>query len=155
MIETVKVYPKSCCIISVGCLWVSVWKCFGSPLLSVLLQLVSAGYIVAFSIFFIPATNVMAFANDLSYWSTLSGVAVAYSLAIITFPKNAAIASGALIGSYTLIYGIDWFAGTHLKYILLNAMRRATISSFRLAVIAPPFQVHGQFPRKLLYCMNT
>lgn len=124
----------------IGCLWVTIWKCLGSPLVSVLLQLVSAGYVIAFSIFFIPATNVTAFANDLSYWFTLSGVAVAYSLAIITFTKRAAIASGALFGSYQLIYGIDWFAGTHLKFILLNAVRRATIPHFKLAVIAPPFQ---------------
>ena len=110
-------------------------------MLSVLLQLMSAGYIVAFSIFFIPATNVIAFSNNLSYWFTLSGGAVAYSLAIITFTKTAAIASGALFGSYQLIYGIDWFAGTHLKFILLNAVRRATIPSFKLAVTAPPFQV--------------
>ena len=121
------------------------WKCLGNPLVSIFLQLVSAGYILAFSIFFIPATNVTAFASNLSYWFTLSGVAVAYSLMMISFTsknmERAAIASGTLVGSYLIIYGIDWFAGTHLKYILINAVRRATIPSFKLAVIAPPFQV--------------
>ena len=131
----------STCTLSVGCLWVSIWKCFGSPLISVLLQLLSAGYIVAFAIFFIPATNVVAFSSNLSYRFTISGVAVAYCLVIITFTKTAAIASGAVFGSYMIVYGVDWFAGTHLKYILLNAVRRATIPSFRFAVIAPPFQV--------------
>ena len=127
--------------ISVGFSWITIWKCLGSPVISVMLHILAAGYIMAFSVFFVPATNVAAFTSNLSYWFTISGMAVAYFLATVMFTRRAAIASGAFFGSYVLVYGLDWFAGTHLKYILLNAVRRASIPSFRFAVVASPFQV--------------
>ncbi len=126
---------------SVGAFWVSIWKCLGSPALSVFLHIVMTGYLVAFCIVFLPSVGfVGGFQSDAIYWITLSGIALAIALVGITKAKTAAIVCGAAIGSYSFIYGCDSFAGGHLKYIIINQLRRANLWAFNQAVLTPPFQ---------------
>lgn len=120
--------------------WISIWKCLGSPAVTVSLHILEAGYLIAASIFFAPALNVFFFTSDMIYWLTLSCIALVIAIISITFTKNAAIASGVVIGSYSVIFGIDTFVGGHLKYILLNVLRRSAQPGFHLAVLEAPFQ---------------
>ncbi|OXU25062.1 hypothetical protein TSAR_002249 [Trichomalopsis sarcophagae] len=44
------------------------------------------------------------------------------------------------LGAYATILSIDYYCGASFKYILLNAIRRVTVSDFNVAVIQPPYQ---------------
>ena len=54
------------------------------------------------------------------------------------------IVSCAILGSYAAIIPIDHYIGSSLKYIVLNVVRRATISNFGKAVLDPPYQDNGR-----------
>ncbi|KAG7204770.1 hypothetical protein KM043_005179 [Ampulex compressa] len=46
----------------------------------------------------------------------------------------------AVFGSYIMILAIDFYAGSNLKYIIINVMRRTAIPGFNIAIIDVPFQ---------------
>ncbi|KAH1020104.1 hypothetical protein HUJ04_009827 [Dendroctonus ponderosae] len=44
------------------------------------------------------------------------------------------------LGSYAVIFAVNYYVGGNLPYILLNTYRRITVANFGSAVIAPPYQ---------------
>lgn len=57
--------------------------------------------------------------------------------------RKANIISCAVLGAYAVIIPIDHYIGSNLKYIIVNIIRRATVTDFRMAIIDPPFQTRG------------
>lgn len=48
------------------------------------------------------------------------------------------------LGAYAAVFAIDHYSGSNLKYIVINAIRRATVPNFNVAVIEPPYQGEGK-----------
>lgn len=49
----------------------------------------------------------------------------------------------SFIGAYGILFPLDYYIGSNLKYILINVIRRATIEGFNMAIAQPPFQLAG------------
>lgn len=49
-----------------------------------------------------------------------------------------------MLGAYATVFAIDYYTGSNLKYIIINAIRRATVPDFNIAVIQPPYQEIGK-----------
>lgn len=69
-------------------------------------------------------------------------------LAILIFsviPLAGNIICFTALGAYATILSIDYYCGACLKYILINAIRRATVTNFNVAIIQPPYQDKGKW----------
>lgn len=42
-----------------------------------------------------------------------------------------------------MVLPIDYYAGSALKYIVINVIRRATVEGFEMANVEPPVQTKG------------
>ena len=73
-------------------------------------------------------------------WSFVSIVILIFTLA----PLIGNILCFTTLGSYLTILSIDYYMGSNLKYIIINAIRRFTVQNFNEAVIQPPFQNKGK-----------
>lgn len=101
--------------------------------------------------FFTPAFNIEPFVDDAKFWLSWTGIALAFPLVTISFTKRASIFSCVIVGAFAVIVPIDHYTGGHIKYIMMNIVRRATVDGFNWAVIYAPFQVCAQ----TINSMNT
>lgn len=74
---------------------------------------------------------------------TFSLIILCVPLTLSIVPDSANIICCAILGSYAVVISIDHYAGSNLKYIIVNTVRRATSPGFNVAVVCPPFQVKG------------
>lgn len=96
---------------------------------------------------FLPPLNTISMTSDTVYWLTIGAFMVTSLLTILPFTKTASILSSALLGSAFVIFPIDHYLGSSLKYSLVNLIRRAYVPDFNLAVLYYPFQVINLFER--------
>lgn len=77
--------------------------------------------------------------NNWVYWSIYLGI-VLISLIIGAMPCIYVV-TNAILSASLIILPIDYMAGSSLKYIIVNVIRRITAPQFNYAIISPPFQV--------------
>ena len=85
--------------------------------------------------------NIESMTNDTLFWLTVSAFILLFLMAVLPFTKSASILSCSLVGSFIFIIPIDHYIGSSLKFVLVNAVRRAYVVGFNMAVLAFPFQV--------------
>lgn len=78
--------------------------------------------------------------NNWVYWSIYLGI-VLIVLIIGALPCGIYVVSNAILSASLVILSIDYMAGSNLKYIMVNVIRRITVPQFNYAIISPPFQV--------------
>lgn len=83
------------------------------------------------------------FRNDYVYWSVFICFILIVNIISIPFVKHGHIAATSFIGSYAIVWPIDHYIGSCLHYIILTALRRATVAKYNLAVVDPPVQMNG------------
>ncbi|XP_024944119.1 transmembrane 7 superfamily member 3 isoform X2 [Cephus cinctus] len=90
---------------------------------------------------FSPTDGLALLENDLNFWLIFFLVILTTVLVLCVLSYRANIICCAVLGSYAVILPIDYYIGSNLKYIVINAIRRATVTGFNLAIIHPPFQI--------------
>lgn len=83
--------------------------------------------------------------NDVNFWLIFSVIMLSVPLALSVVPDSVNIICCAILGSYATVISVDHYAGSNLKYIIINIVRRATSPGFNLAVVCPPYQLAGNF----------
>ncbi|XP_054153189.1 transmembrane 7 superfamily member 3-like [Oppia nitens] len=121
-------------------LWLSIWKLFHLPMLSLLLTGLNLGVLLMATLLYTPVGNYSVFNNDINYWLIMSCAAL---MITIVFPALNAIGlsviSTAIVGSYVSIVVVDRLIGGSLSYIIVNVIKRALVSH-EPAINVVPFQ---------------
>ncbi|RZF41913.1 hypothetical protein LSTR_LSTR005681 [Laodelphax striatellus] len=127
-----------------GCVWCMLWILLGIPIFSVLLPVLTCGYLCTASLFYFLADYIEVLQEvqeiDINYWLALLCGTLSFTILLLLKPCEASIISSAFVGSYMIIFPIDNYLGSNLKFILVNTIRRATVDGFSSAITSPPFQ---------------
>ena len=81
--------------------------------------------------------------SDWIFWTLFIAIGTVSSFAIALLSIVTPAITCAIFSSYMMVLPIDYYAGSSLKYIIINVIRRATVSDFNQAVINPPTQTKG------------
>lgn len=129
----------------------AVWWFLGIPVISVLLPLLELGFLTACAFMSLPLKLGAVFASDTTYWLTFGCIGLVPTILLIAFTQKASIISCAVVGMATVIYCIDYFTRSSLKYVILDVVRRATVPDFGSVILAgAPFEKTDLF---LLTCL--
>lgn len=85
------------------------------------------------------------FQSDLNYWGTFFSIALPITLVLLVTTMFANILACGFLGATAVVVSLDHYIGGNLHYIILNNVRRATVSKFNYAVLDPPFQYRGTY----------
>lgn len=89
--------------------------------------------------------GLLALQWDLNFWTLFILVTLMTSLMLVSMTLLSNILCCAILGAYAIIYPMDFYLGSNLKYIMINIIRRATVPEFNKAVLSPPFEWRGNF----------
>ncbi|XP_022191843.2 transmembrane 7 superfamily member 3 [Nilaparvata lugens] len=127
-----------------GIVWCLLWIILGIPILSVLLPVLTCGYLCTATLFYFLADYIETLQEvqeiDINYWLAILCGTLSFTIFLLLKPCEASIISSAFVGSYMIIFPIDNYLGSNLKFILVNTIRRATVDGFSSAITSPPFQ---------------
>ncbi|XP_051172439.1 transmembrane 7 superfamily member 3-like [Leptopilina boulardi] len=81
----------------------------------------------------------LPFENDFYFSAFLFAITLLLFILISITVCLSGVLCCSILGSYLLIVALDYYIGSTLKYIIINVIRRITISGFDVAIISPPF----------------
>lgn len=94
-------------------------------------------------IFFYYLDKAVPLENDFYFWAFFCSVTLLLFVLISITSCFSSIFCCSILGSYLLIVAIDYYIGSSFKYIIINVIRRITISGFDVAVVNPPYGSQG------------
>ncbi|KAJ8913338.1 hypothetical protein NQ315_013309 [Exocentrus adspersus] len=124
-----------------GIIWIFIWWKFGVPVLSVHLNFILTGFLLASVIFYAGLADVYIYHSNLNFWVTFLCIMLACIIISAAVTMYGHIFGCSLLGSYAFFTALNYYLGGNLQYIIINTYRRATVKYFNNAVISPPFQV--------------
>ncbi|XP_025836611.1 transmembrane 7 superfamily member 3-like [Agrilus planipennis] len=133
-----KVYVTATSMLSHVIIWMAVWyKCRS---LRSVIELLLNGMLIASFFFQVFIGDFFIFESNLNYWvvfwAIVVVVAILQGLCCLLQVKT----TNSVLGAFTTILAIDYFAGSYVRYIVINTIRRLTVDDFNLAIISPPAQ---------------
>uniref|UniRef100_A0A8D9ES96 Transmembrane 7 superfamily member 3 n=1 Tax=Cacopsylla melanoneura TaxID=428564 RepID=A0A8D9ES96_9HEMI len=123
-----------------GRFWVYIWNQFGHPFISTTLSALTLSSFIFLVFLYSPYGDYTLLQSDINY--VLIFVCI-FFLVLCEFsiaPRFMNIVSCAVLGSYLIIFALDYFFSTNLKYLAINGVRRLTVDNFNMATIDPPYQ---------------
>ncbi|XP_001602858.1 transmembrane 7 superfamily member 3 [Nasonia vitripennis] len=121
-------------------LWFVLWSCLSSPIPSLMLSGLTLGTFF-FCLFYFTIPVGLLYLEVNAYFCLIFASFLIVSILIFSLiPLAGNIICFTTLGAYATILSIDYYCGASFKYILLNAIRRATVSNFNVAIIQPPYQ---------------
>lgn len=122
-----------------GSMWLMFWWVYGIPIIALLLTSLNLGFLMA-SLFYYVIPDDLYFREDLNYWLIFALIVLVCAIIMISATFEANTLACAILGGYAVIYPIDYYIGSNLKYILINTMRRATVPNFKSATLVLNYQ---------------
>ncbi|KAL0272852.1 UNVERIFIED_CONTAM: hypothetical protein PYX00_005678 [Menopon gallinae] len=123
-----------------GVAFILTWCFSGAPLFSLISATSILGSTVAACVFYKLVDVFDALENDVNYWSVFGSIVLLGPILMIPLSEKANIIACSIVGAYASVLAIDYYVGSNLRYIVINAIRRTTVPKFRHAIIDPPFQ---------------
>uniref|UniRef100_A0AAR5PKL0 TM7S3/TM198-like domain-containing protein n=1 Tax=Dendroctonus ponderosae TaxID=77166 RepID=A0AAR5PKL0_DENPD len=139
-------------VLAFALLWLFLWRKFGIPVVAVQLAFLLSGLLVASILFYSQLGDIYIFANDATFWTCFVCLLIVTQKPFGCLTSLFYIIALSLVGSYAVIFAVNYYVGGNLPYILLNTYRRITVANFGSAVIAPPYQTMGKTCALLLIC---
>ncbi|KAF7397888.1 hypothetical protein HZH68_009110 [Vespula germanica] len=78
--------------------------------------------------------------NDWLFWPIYLFIALIVTIILIAMPCFALTLTCAVLGGFTVVLSIAYFANSNLVYIIINVIRRLTVSWFNYAIVSLPLQ---------------
>lgn len=82
--------------------------------------------------------------DDFNFWTLFVLIMLLASMILVSVAFVSNILCCAVLGSYAIVYPIDFYLGSNIKYLIINTIRRATVPKFNRAVLMPPFGWRGK-----------
>ena len=125
---------------AVALVWLSLWRCFKKPLISVLTSGLLLGFLVIASVLFSTLGNEQLFRSELNYWLIVGAGSLAIPVVLLPFGVLLSILACSVVGSYTVVFAVDRFVGGSLSFIVINVLKRAAFKEVLFAANQVPFQ---------------
>lgn len=117
--------------------WLTFWWYHGIPSIPVLLNGLTAGYVISSIVFYTPLGN-------LDYWNRAFNYGMSFTVGVLIIPvillfftKTLSIVSCTFLGGYLVCVAVDVLLGSGFKYIILNSIRHATDDYLTVIVTGP------------------
>ncbi|KAK7486380.1 hypothetical protein BaRGS_00022428, partial [Batillaria attramentaria] len=124
-------------------LWVGLWWWLAFPSISVLLPGLTAGYLLACTLFFTPFANLSWWNTSLNYGLVFTCVALMFVVFLLCSPRTLNIVSCCLVGGFCIIMVPAIPLRSSMTLIVLNSVHHATIPDYiTTTVIVSPFQTN-------------
>lgn len=121
-----------------GAIWWLFWWLYGIPVLAVLLPSLNLGFLLAAIFYYRLPGHQIYLEMDFNFWSIFVLVVMLTALAVVSVSYAANILCCAILGAYAAVLSIDYYLGSHMKFILINVFRRAVVPNFNKAILAAP-----------------
>ena len=138
--------PKSSANIAIalglGLIFTLLWgACYkGLQVVAIALFSLTLGFFISCVVYFQSPDSFTVLESDWIFWTLFIAIGTVSSFAIALLSIVTPAITCAIFSSYMMVLPIDYYAGSSLKYIIINVVRRATVSGFNQAVIHPPTQ---------------
>ncbi|CAK1542596.1 unnamed protein product [Leptosia nina] len=123
-----------------GAIWLLFWWFYGIPLLAVFLSTLNVGFLFSAIIYNGLPGGLIALQSDVNFWSLFIFIMLTTSLLLVSMTLLSNILCCAILGAYAVVYSMDYYMGSSVRYIIINSVRRATVPKFNRAVLSPPFE---------------
>ncbi|XP_045504661.1 transmembrane 7 superfamily member 3-like [Colias croceus] len=123
-----------------GAIWLLFWWFYGIPVLAVFLATLDVGFLFSAIIYYGLPGGLIALESDVNFWTLFICIMLITSLLLVSMTFLSNILCCAILGAYAVVYSMDYYLGSNLKYIIINTIRRAVVPKFNRAVLSPPFE---------------
>ncbi|KAM3965991.1 transmembrane 7 superfamily member 3 [Aphomia sociella] len=123
-----------------GAIWYTFWWYYGIPVIAVMLPALNLGFLVAAIFYHKLSDGIRLLMDDFNFWSLFIFMMLFIALMLVSVAFASNMLCCAVLGAYTVVYPMDYYFGSNLKYIIINTMRRAIIPEFKWALLSPPFE---------------
>ncbi|XP_047508186.1 transmembrane 7 superfamily member 3-like isoform X1 [Pieris napi] len=123
-----------------GAIWLLFWWFYGIPVLAVFLATLDVGFLFSAIIYYGLPGGLTALQFDVNFWTLFIFIMLTTSLLLVSMTLMSNILCCAILGAYAVVYSMDYYLGSSMKYIIINTVRRATVPKFNKAVLDPPFE---------------
>ncbi|CAG9782564.1 unnamed protein product [Diatraea saccharalis] len=123
-----------------GGIWVTFWWFYGIPIIAVTLPALNLGFLLSAIMYNRLPGDILLIQENFNFWTLFLLVTTLSSMILVSMTFVSNILCCAVLGAYAVIYPIDFYLGSNLKYIIINTVRRATVPKFNKAVLLVPFE---------------
>ncbi|KAJ2941212.1 hypothetical protein O0L34_g10447 [Tuta absoluta] len=124
-----------------GAIWLLLWWFYGIPVLSVALATMHLGFLMAAIVIHSAFTGSHKFfEDDGRFWTIFILIMLLSSLTLTTVTYHSNILCCSVLGAYAVVFAMDHYVGSSLKYLMYNTVRRAVVPKFNYAILALPYQ---------------
>ncbi|KAF7395096.1 hypothetical protein HZH66_008270 [Vespula vulgaris] len=121
-------------------LLVGVISCFTKKYINVLFSILFFGFLCSSIFYFNVKDSPAILENDWLFWPIYLFIALIVTIILIAMPCFALTLTCAVLGGFTVVLSIAYFANSNLVYIIINVIRRLTVSWFNYAIVSFPLQ---------------
>ncbi|XP_059061023.1 transmembrane 7 superfamily member 3-like [Achroia grisella] len=121
-------------------IWYIFWWFYGIPVIAVLLPALNLGFLVASIFYYKLPGDTRLLMNNFNFWSLFICITILVALILVCIAFVSNILCCSVLGAYAVVFAMDFYFGSNLKYILINTLRRATVPEFNWVVLAAPFE---------------
>ncbi|KAL0829879.1 hypothetical protein ABMA28_003359 [Loxostege sticticalis] len=122
-----------------GASWLTFWWFYGIPVIAVSLPALNMGFLMSAIIYNKFPGDLLILQDDFNFWTLFVLIMLLASMILVSVAFVSNILCCAVLGSYAIVYPIDFYLGSNIKYLIINTIRRATVPKFNRAVLMPPF----------------
>ncbi|KAK0092508.1 hypothetical protein PV326_001261 [Microctonus aethiopoides] len=101
------------------------------PCVSILQASFSLGALIA---------NNSTYHNNAAFWAIYVAICLVVTTTLCTCQMSSIMICYSILGAYAIILPFDYWLGANLKYIIINTIRRVSVTGFDSAIIEPPIQ---------------
>jgi len=129
-----------------GITWFLLWVLIGSPVFSVVLPTLTAGFILSSVLYFLhpfylPEVLSPLVEYSINLWLLFAIFTLLVAVLGVYFTHKLNIISCVATGSFLFVYGVGRLSMTSVPYVILNVLYRATVPEFETVNIIPPLQM--------------
>ncbi|KAL4713402.1 hypothetical protein ACJJTC_010387 [Scirpophaga incertulas] len=124
----------------VGILWLIFWWYYGLPIIAVSLPALNLGFLIASIVYSKLPGDVVMLQVDYNFWTLFVLIMTLTCVFLVSMAFVTNVLCCAVLGAYAVVYALDFYVGSNLKYIIINIVRRATVPKFGMAVLMVPFE---------------
>ncbi|XP_053616559.1 transmembrane 7 superfamily member 3-like isoform X2 [Plodia interpunctella] len=123
-----------------GAVWCLFWWFYGIPVVSVLLPAMNVGFLAAAIFYYRLPGGILMLQDEIAFWTLFVFLMLIISVLFVPVTFICNIMACAVLGAYAVVYPMDFYFGSNLRYIIINVVRRAVVPGFEKAVLSPPFE---------------
>ncbi|XP_047356408.1 transmembrane 7 superfamily member 3-like [Vespa velutina] len=119
---------------------VGVISCYMKKHIIVFFSILFSGFLCSSIFYFSVKDSLGILENNWMFWLIYLFIALIVMIILISNPWFGLLLTCAVLGGFMIVLSIAYFANTNFVYIIINVIRRLTVSLFNYAIVSYPLQ---------------